>query len=192
MSDAATRAGVVGIVLAAGAGTRLGRPKALVTDEDGSWLRRSASLLRAGGCGAVLVVLGAAADRARPLLDGLDVEVVVARTWADGLGASLGSGLRAAQDLPGEAAVITLVDLPDLVPEVVTRLLATAGAGAGALVRAGYSGRPGHPVLLGRDHWEPVLAQAHGDQGARDYLARAGALLVECSDLATGADVDTR
>lgn len=180
----------VGVVLAAGAGTRMGRPKALVADADGSWLRRAVTVLSEGGCGQVVVVLGAMADRASALLEDLDVSVVVAEDWADGLGASLAAGLRALGEHRGAVAVVTLVDLPDLVPAVVDRLLARAGTAEDILARASYDGRPGHPVLLGRRHWPPLLAELHGDAGARDYLARLGADLVECGDLAGGADHD--
>ena len=64
-----------------------------------------------------------------------------------------------------------------------------SGAGPGALVRATYDGAPGHPVLIGRDHWAGVAATARGDQGARDYLAPTPTRC-ECGDLATGRDVD--
>ncbi len=87
--------------------------------------------------------------------------------------------------------MLSLVDLPDLVPEVVARV-GRAARSADGLVRASYDGVPGHPVLLGRDHWPGVLASAQGDQGARSYLARHQVQLVECGDLATGRDVDTR
>jgi CTP:molybdopterin cytidylyltransferase MocA len=50
---------------------------------------------------------------------------------------------------------------------------------------------PGHPTLLGRDHWTGVVDTARGDRGARDYLAEHPPVLVECGDLATGRDVDT-
>ena len=87
-------------------------------------------------------------------------------------------------------ALVHLVDLPDVGAEVVRRVLAQAGAGAEVLARASYAGTPGHPVLLGRDHWGPVSEAAAGDQGARSYLATHDLTLVECGDLATGADVD--
>jgi CTP:molybdopterin cytidylyltransferase MocA len=57
-------------------------------------------------------------------------------------------------------------------------------------VRATYDGRPGHPVLIGRNHWPGVLSAAHDDQGARDYLAAHDHVTCECGDLATGKDVD--
>lgn len=181
-----------GLLLAAGAGTRMGRPKALLREPDGrSWLLRSANALLDGGCAPVIVALGAAAEEALPLLDGTGATPVVAADWAEGMGASLRAGLRAVDATSAEAVLVTLVDLPDVDAAVVRRVV-TAGAGPAALVRASYDGRAGHPVLLGRDHWAGVAAVAVGDRGARAYLAGRAVVEVECGDLATGHDVDTR
>lgn len=178
----------------------MGIPKALIDD----WLVRGVGVLREGGCDPVSVVLGAAVDDAKALLDGLPVRIVVATDWADGMGASLRAGLAALDDgardsgapddgdpASGDAVLVTLVDLPDVGADVVRRVLA-APSGSDVLRRAAYDGRPGHPVLLGRDHWAGVQASAVGDQGARSYLAAQEVELVECGDLATGHDVDSR
>ena len=179
-----------GLLLAAGAGTRMGTPKALVRDQDGtSWLLRSVAVLRDGGCVAVTVVLGAEAARAALLLDGHDVRVVVADRWAEGMGESLRAGLAAMAATDAEAVVVTLVDLPDVSADVVRRV-AAVGADPDRLARAAYDGVPGHPVLLGRHHWAEAAESATGDRGARDYLAANPAQLVECGDLATGRDRD--
>jgi CTP:molybdopterin cytidylyltransferase MocA len=188
-----------GLLLAAGAGRRMGRPKALLRDRHGvPFLDRAVGLLFAGGCDPVTVVLGASADQARGLLDAAGwsadpaVGVVVADDWDEGMGASLRAGLRAlAAGCDAEAALVSLVDLPDVGADVLRRVVA-AGVPGGprALVRATYGGRPGHPVLLGRDHWAGVLATAHGDQGAREYLRGHRPRSCECGDLATGRDVD--
>lgn len=181
---------LAGLVLAAGAGTRMGQPKALVHDPDGtSWLLRSVETLRAGGCEHVTVVLGARAHEARPLVP-RRVSTVVAVDWADGMAASLRAGLASLTDGDAPAAVVTLVDLPDVTAEVVRRVVA-AGAGPAALSRATYAGRPGHPVILGRQHWADVIGSAAGDRGARDYLATHDVAAVECGDLASGQDQDT-
>lgn len=189
-----------GLLLAAGAGRRMGSPKALLHDADGtSWLRRSLSALRAGGCDRVVVVLGASADQARTLLEGQDVDVVVAEDWDEGMGASLRAGLTALQDSDATAVLVSLVDLPDVDARVVARLLGSGASGT-TLRRASYAGTPGHPVVIGRDHWAGVIESATGDQGARGYLGRPQidsgvepeVELVECGDLATGVDVDVR
>lgn len=179
----------VGLLLAAGAGERYGGPKALARDTDGtSWLLRSVQALRP--CTEIVVVLGAEAERAAALLP-MSVARVRADDWAEGMGASLRAGLVALGPTDHEAALVSLVDLPDVDAAVVARLLG-AVTGPDVLARAAYDGVPGHPVLLGRDHWDGVVASAVGDRGARDYLAAHEVALVECGDLATGVDVDER
>lgn len=179
---------VAGIVLAAGGGARAGGPKALRHDTDGMpWLHRAVAALRGGGCDSVLAVLGAEATRAATLVPA-GVSVVVAESWADGLSASLRAGLAAAPSA-ATVAVLTLVDLPRLPGAAVERLLA-APLTPTTLRRATYHGRPGHPVVLGRDHWSAVAAAARGDQGAGRYLRDHGAELLELSGLWDGADED--
>ena len=73
----------VGVLLAAGAGRRYGKPKVLV---DG-WLDAAVGALREGGCADVVLVLGAAAVAAPP-----GVTVVVAHDWRDGLSVSVRTG----------------------------------------------------------------------------------------------------
>lgn len=159
----------------------MGRPKALVDD----WLTRAADTLAA--CDRIVVVLGAAAEQARPLLAGRPVDIVVAQDWASGMGASLRTGLVALTD--ETRCLLTLVDLPDVGPDVIQRVLEQPDTGQ-VLARASYDGVPGHPVLLGRDHWAGAIAGATGDRGARGYLRANPPVLVECGDLATGRDVD--
>ncbi len=75
--------------------------------------------------------------------------------------------------------------------DVVRRLLDRV-VGPTTLARAYYDGRPGHPVVIGREHVAGVIASAVGDRGARDYFAAHPHQSVECGDLATGLDVDVR
>jgi CTP:molybdopterin cytidylyltransferase MocA len=186
------RPGATGVLLAAGAGRRMGGPKALVRSEAGEpWARRAALALHEGGCARVVVVTGAAAQSVAPLMEGLPwAETVVAADWAEGMGPSLVTGLRALEGTDTDCAVVGLVDTPDVGPEVVRRVLAAVGTAPTVLGRAAYDGVPGHPVVLGRHHWAGVLAAAVGDQGARTYLSAHPHELVECADLATGDDVD--
>ncbi len=176
---------VAGVLLAAGEGTRLGTPKALVELGGRRLVDRGADLLRDGGAAPVLVVTGAA-PVAVP-----DVILVPNPDWPTGMGSSLAAGLRA---VPGEctAAVIALVDQPLIGPEAVRRLLSAHRAGA-ELAVAAYHGRARNPVLLARRHWAGVIAAADGDTGARPYLrAHPGLVtLVECADVGAPDDVDT-
>ena len=188
----------VGVLLAAGAGRRAGGPKALRVETDGtSWLLRAIAVLRDGGCAAVIVVLGCQAARAREVLvkstlaEDPMITVVEASNWEQGMGSSIRSGLLAARSMSWRAVLVHLVDLPDVTAEVARRLIRQASPGTASLARATYSGRPGHPVLIGRDHLESIMTSLTGDSGAKGYLARHSAHSVECGDLASGQDYDT-
>jgi CTP:molybdopterin cytidylyltransferase MocA len=176
-----------GLLLAAGAGRRFGRPKALVELDGEPLVRRALRVLTEGGCTPIRVVLGAQADDARALLPDPSL-AVLAEDWATGMGASLRAGLSALPD--ADAVLVHLVDLPDVDARVIARLAALAAPEV--VARAAYDGIPGHPVLFGRRWWSEIAAGASGDRGARDWLATRDDLrLVECADLGSGADVDT-
>jgi CTP:molybdopterin cytidylyltransferase MocA len=186
-----TAGSVVGLLLAAGEGRRLGRPKALVEDREGStWVERSVAALRDGGVSDVYVVVGAAhAEVARAVPAGC--RVVDAADWAEGMGASLHAGLAAVSDeqADADAVLVMLVDTPGVGSDVVRRL--SSESGPDVLARAAYGSQPGHPVLIGRHHWAGVLEVARGDRGARDYLRAHPLTLVQCADIGTGDDIDT-
>ncbi|MEO3774584.1 nucleotidyltransferase family protein [Micromonospora sp. B9E7] len=179
---------IAGLLLAAGAGRRYGRPKALVELDGEPLVRRGVRLLGDGGCTPVHVVLGAGADEV-PALPGA-VPVRHDR-WSEGLGSSLRRGLAALPaDVP--AAVVVLVDQPLLSPLAVRRVR-EAYAGEAVVVVATYAGRPGHPILLGRRTWPLLDRYAVGDRGARDLLRERPDLVVEvpCDDVGSPVDVDT-
>ena len=184
---------ICGLVLAAGAGTRYGGPKALARTPEGEpWVARAAHALASGGCDDVVVALGAGADAARPLVP-RGARLIVVDDWAEGLSATLRAGLASASGF--DAVVITPVDTPDAPAEAVRRVIVEALAAASAphaLARAVYRGAPGHPVLVGAAHWAPLAGDLVGDRGAGAYLAAHSALAVECGDLWSGADIDAR
>ena len=180
---------VAGLLLAAGGGRRYGRPKALVERDGRLAVSDALDVLRAGGCAPLVVVLGAAAGEVRARADLAGATVVANPDWATGMGSSLRVGLAALDPTGATAALVMLVDTPGVTVAAVRRLAALAGTGV--LARASYHGTPGHPVLLGRDHWAGVAAAATGDEGARPYLAGHDVTAVACEDVADGTDIDT-
>jgi nicotine blue oxidoreductase len=181
------------VLLAAGQGSRFGRPKALVELDGQTLAERGIGMLRAGGADPVLIVTGAAQVELGPEYQ---VRTVRNDDWRTGMGSSLRAALHALADPDAGpdvgAAVVALADQPLVGAEAVSRLIAAYQAGASVAVAA-YDGRPRNPVLLARQHWPEVIAMATGDQGARAFLrARPDLLtLVECGDTGRPDDIDT-
>ncbi len=194
------RTSVAGVLLAAGEGSRFGRPKALVEVDGQTLAERGVALLRAGGADPIVVVTGAA----RIQLSG--IHAVHNEEWRTGMGSSLRAALRAldaaragnsdqaSEALPADvgAVVVALADQPLVGPEAVARLIAAYRGGASVAVAA-YDGKPRNPVLVAREHWPEVIALAAGDTGARAFLRARPDLvtLVECGDTGSPDDIDT-
>lgn len=187
------RSTVAGVLLAAGQGSRFGRPKALVELDGQTLAERGVTLLRAGGTDPVLIVTGAAQVELRPEHQ---ARTVYNGEWRTGMGSSLRAALRVLTELEAGpevgAVVVALADQPLVGAEAVGRLIAAYRAGAEVAVAA-YDGKPRNPVLLAREHWPEVIATATGDQGARAFLRARSELvtLVECGDTGRPDDIDT-
>lgn len=183
---------VAGIVLAAGAGRRLGgRPKALLRHRGEYLVDRAVRIAREGGCEPVLAVLGARAEEVLRLADPQTAAgAVVNPDWESGLGSSLRAGLAAVPPDAG-AVLILLADQPFISAEAVGRVV-RAHRGGADLAAAAYAGRRGHPVLIAARHLEQVARSARGDGGAREFLRahEAGIALVDCTGEGRPADID--
>jgi nicotine blue oxidoreductase len=181
-----------GLVLAAGEGRRFGGPKALIEIDGELLVDRAARLARDGGCDPVVVVLGAVADEVVGAAALDQTVVVVNDSWRAGIGSSLRCGLAALADQQAPAAVVLLVDQPEVRTEAVRRLVGAWQDGAVA-VAASYGGEARNPVLLDAAIWAEVCATAHGDVGARAWLREHAneVVAVACDDLGSDADIDT-
>ncbi|PRY37211.1 nucleotidyltransferase family protein [Umezawaea tangerina] len=179
-----------GVLLAAGAGRRFGSPKALVRHDGALFVETATATLTRAGCSPVVVVLGASATEVRERASLPHALVLDNPDWPTGMGSSLRVALTAVMtgDNTTDAILVLPVDTPGITVEAVRRLSALATPDA--LARASFHGEPGHPVLIGRDHWAGVLETSTGDAGARDYLRAHPIRLVPCEDVADGADVD--
>lgn len=171
-----------GLVLAAGAGTRFGQPKAPVVIDGERLVDRAVRNLHEAGCSPIGVVLGAWIGEVR------GAEIIENPDWESGMGSSLRAGLQWISATDSDAVIVTLVDLPGLTPQGISRIVEQPSS----LVSATFDGVRGHPVKFGREHWDALIAHASGDVGARDYLRdREDLVLVELGDVADGQDLDT-
>lgn len=187
---------VVGIVLAAGGGSRMGRPKAIIEYRGEPLITRAVRTAFAGGCDRVCAVLGAEIEQATSYAEAAGAFVTVNESWADGMGVSLRAGLDLVEhEVPdASAALVLLVDQPDISAAAIAQVLSAQHKpdDETILASAVYEGRRGHPVLIGRAHWDALRPTLTGDVGAREYLQahRAELVLVPCDEVADPRDLD--
>ena len=176
-----------GLVLAAGAALRFGRPKQLVELDGRPLLEHAIQTMTESPVGRVVVMLGASAAEIAGRIDPQGADLIVCDRWDEGQSASLACGLAELSDC--EAVVITLGDQPRLSTEAIRRVIDARADGIDA-VRATYAGDPGHPVLLERRLFDR-MRDVTGDHGARNVLLSVPTREVPCEELGGGEDVDT-
>ncbi len=175
------------VILAAGAGRRLGGvAKALLPIADTSFLGRVVELALAAGVAVddVVVVVGAPhGDRVRAAAAALGVAVRVNPDPSRGMASSVATGFAAIRERPVTAALLWPVDHPRVEIATVRALFA---AGAGVPVHAG---RGGHPALVPRRWFADLVACGDGPDGARGVL-RGALPRLTVTDPGVIADVD--
>ncbi len=179
------------IVLAAGASRRLPGPKQLLRYRGETLLRRAARTAVESACGPVVVVLGAAADRMRPELAGLDLKVVENRHAARGLSSSIRAGLEALGPGPEpDAALFLTCDQPGLDAGVLRGIVDAFAAAHPRAVACEYAGTVGVPALFSRSLF-PELRALDGDAGAKRVLQRHAGEVVRIAFEPGALDIDT-
>ena len=171
------------LILAAGAGRRMGGPKALLAFEGETLLRRAARAALEAGCDPVVAVTGDWDSG----LDGLAVRAVVNPVAAEGMASSIRAGIAALP--PGAKSVLILtVDQPAVDESLLRRLLALAAADPTRPAACAYAGTVGIPAVFPRRLF-PDLLPLRGDRGAKAILLRENTAVLPFPEGA--ADLDT-
>lgn len=182
------------VVLAAGAGSRLGGvPKALLVHEGQTFLERIAGSLRAVERGRLVVVVGPpfgdlVTAHARTLAG--EVVIVTNPDPARGMASSIALGFAALPTLPdiGEA-FLWPVDHPFV--RVATLQALAHARGGHEVARPVYQGRRGHPPLIARRRWAELAGCDRIEGGARAVIAALDVVDVPVDDPGVVRDIDT-
>ena len=180
------------LILAAGASSRMGRPKQLLVWDGEPLVRRMARIALEVNCSPVGVVTGAHAEQASLALEGLNVQQFFFAGWQEGMGASLRSGLAAMLQLrPGLPALLVLMADQPLVDVVYLEQLISQFHRSGKPVAvSAYAGTTGPPVIFSKEMF-PDLLILQGDQGAKQLLLRHPGRCIDVSFPAGAYDLDT-
>lgn len=154
------------VILGAGAGRRMGGPKALLPVEGETLLQRTARQALDAGCRPVLAVVG----DWDPGLSGLAVQPVPNPGAAEGVASSIRTGLMA---LPTgtEAVLLLTVDQLAVDAALLRRLLELFGQDPERPAACAYAGTLGIPAIFPSRLFQDLRA-LQGDRGAKAILLR--------------------
>ena len=171
----------VAVLLAAGASTRLGTPKQLLTRDGEPLVRRTARLLLETSPRELVIVLGAQHAEVGAALHGLPHRSVVNDAWREGMASSLRC---AAALVTAERVLIAVCDQPALEAAHLHALLAAGGCAATL-----HGDRPGVPAVLDAALWASA-GTLQGDRGFAGLLGRRTGV-VSLPQPALDLDIDT-
>lgn len=162
----------VGIVLlAAGASTRLGRPKQLLAYHGQTLLQHSVQTAAASRAQQVMVVLGASSEKLASEMKEANVHVVVNTEWQEGMGSSIRCGINAITGLDSafEGMIIMVCDQPFVTTDLLNEIIDTHRRTGKQIIACSYEDSFGPPVFFHRSLFKELM-QLKGDIGARSIL----------------------
>ncbi len=180
------------LLLAAGASTRLGQPKQLLSFQGQTLLERSIGTALEASVSERLVVLGANANQILPKIASLKIEKVVNLHWDEGMASSIRLGLNhLVQKRPSlEAVIIMLCDQPFVTADLLNQFIQIYQQTASPIVASSYNEVLGVPALFSHGTFYKLLA-LQGDTGAKSILPDYQELLQAVQFPQGSIDIDT-
>jgi molybdenum cofactor cytidylyltransferase len=161
------------IILAAGASTRMGRPKQLLPYQGSSLIKHTIDNAIASVCKPIVVILGANAVQIRSEISESAINIVDNPDWHLGMSSSIRRGILSLMtDFQAiEAAVITVCDQPFLSSEVINNLVEAYYSTKKNIIACQYEDTLGVPVLFSREFFSE-LAVLSEDVGAKKLIKK--------------------
>lgn len=178
------------VVVAAGASSRLGKPKQLLLYKGETLLRHAAKAAIESGASDVVVVLGFDAVAMLSELGGVPVRTVVNEEWPEGMGSSIRHGIDALGSQV-KCAVVMLGDQPYVTPQHICSLASRHFDGGAPIVASLYDNVRGVPCAFGSEVFPELLALT-GDSGAKELIRAASAKVDTVPFFGGSLDIDTQ
>jgi len=152
------------VILAAGASTRLGEPKQLITIHGETLLARTIRIAQESGVDHVFAILGAniQALRAQAHI----ATIVENPHWQKGMTTSIHAGVNAVSAF--DAILLLTCDQPAVTPFHLVQLIVASEEGK-CIAASVYAERTGIPAIFPQKYFPQLLA-LKGDSGARHLL----------------------
>ena len=161
------------IILAAGAATRMGRPKQLLSYQGRSLILHAVEVALASLCQPIIVVLGAYVEQIKPELMPKAVQVVENSQWQEGMSSSIRAGISMLLKTNSkvDAVIISLADQPLVSPQIFNQLIQSYQETQKVIIASKYNETTGVPALFSNALF-PELMQLEGDKGAKALIQK--------------------
>jgi molybdenum cofactor cytidylyltransferase len=180
------------IILAAGASTRMGKPKQLLEYKGRSLIQHAVEVAIASVCYPIIVVLGAYAEDIKPEIATLSVEAIENSFWQQGMSTSIRIGIETLNksNCKAEAAILMLCDQPFVSPCLIERLIKVYQTTQAPIVASEYDRILGVPALFDRTLF-PQLTILSNDTGAKKIIQKYVRQVAKVSFPEGIIDIDT-
>ncbi|QGJ71530.1 Molybdenum cofactor cytidylyltransferase [Planctomycetales bacterium 10988] len=185
----------IGLLLAAGGSSRLGKPKQLLSWQGKTLVEHTACQLQSAGCQAVIVIFGAYESQIRKALlnSSQPLTLLTNPDWEEGQATSLRFGLKSlSEHYPQtQRVLIALCDQPLITPEEYGQLISLATEHR-CMTATNYPSGAGVPACIPFPECSSLLDSLQGDQGAKHWLRARSPQSIQLLDLPTARlDLDT-
>ena len=183
---------VTGVILAAGQGSRMGKPKQLLPLGGEAMVLHVARNACRAGFDEVIVITGAYDAEVKQVLEGLTLQVIYNEEWAQGQATSVKKAVESIADTQ-QAVVFLLADQPLVSSALIHNVIQVYNKTKASIIIPRALGRPGNPVLFDLKTWRFPLLQLVGDEGARQIIRKNPEMIhyMELPDQEIFLDVDT-
>jgi molybdenum cofactor cytidylyltransferase len=180
---------IAGIILAAGASSRMGQPKVLLEWQGETLIHRVARIASSAGLKPVSVVAGALEQQIKQTLSDLETQLIPNPNWAAGQSTSVRAGIQA---LPADtqAVLFLLGDQPFVTVELIQKLVETYQKTRPVILAPFVNQKRINPVIFDRSAF-PHLLELHGDAGARSLFIQFPPAVMPWNDDKAAFDIDT-
>ena len=183
---------VTGVILAAGQGRRMGKPKQLLTLGKEAMVFHVARTACHANFDEVIVITGAYEAAVKQAVQNLPLQVIYNEEWEQGQATSVKKAVQAITDKQ-QAVVFLLADQPLVSSALINKLIKVYHETTASIVMPRVLNQPGNPVLFDLGVWRESLLQLSGDEGARQIIRNNQEVVqyIELVDEQIFLDVDT-
>lgn len=180
------------IILAAGASSRMGKPKQLLIYQQKTLLQRAiqAAVGIPGAC--IVVVIGANQSLIKPDINNSAVITEYNPNWEQGMASSIRAGInRLITEQPHvENALLMLCDQPFVNTALLQKLIDEKQTGRTQIIALAYQNTIGVPVLFDRIYFDE-LTDLQGQEGAKKLLKKYNSEIIAVPFEKGAIDIDT-